>query len=168
MKKSSLHPSHLCQACSILEGSPHVRLDKRPAEYIILFRGLGGLALAPVRIHLVSIASVDYPRFQKPAFLTGHYCGPHWDLPRRTPCMEACRLDAAPHSDVRLHSHTRTDTQTLSDSAIKHAKACLLIWCVATPVGGGLHSTRSSLCKAAVMIVKRPTLHIGHTLRPGR
>lgn len=31
----------------------HVRLDKRPAEYIILFRGLGGLALAPVRIHLV-------------------------------------------------------------------------------------------------------------------
>lgn len=53
MKKSSTS-SRLRQACSILEGPPpHVRLDKRPAEYIILFRGLGGLALAPVRIHLV-------------------------------------------------------------------------------------------------------------------
>lgn len=59
MKKSP--PSVPRQACSILEGfslffffsRPHVRLDKRPAEYIILFRGLGGLALAPVRIHLV-------------------------------------------------------------------------------------------------------------------
>lgn len=68
---------------------------------------------------------MDYPCFQRPAFLTGHYCTPHWDPLQRAPCSEPHHASAALHSSVYVHTHTHT---------IKNAKPCLFVWCACSSV----------------------------------
>lgn len=58
---------------------------------------------------------MDYPCFQRPAFLTGHYCTAHWDLLQRAPHSEPQHASTALHSSVHVDTHTHTH---------KHAKAC--------------------------------------------
>lgn len=66
-------------------------------------------------------------------------------------------MTAAQHSEVR-QTHTQTHTQALSDSAIKHAKASLLMRCVAAPVGGGLALSLFTIITAALQSEERVTV----------